>query len=226
MKVTGRGEVSVLNESFINSTLEDEPFPGDVSAPCGSHGRAGSPSRIVATIAVMRARAFSAAAAAVLVAAFLAAPGCGSDDPPAEAKQSGETVECGPLRCNPVILPGDQYPDIPACCVSDGVCGLNGEQFEQYGANFEDPCQPRDQPGDLDSECADSEPIATDFGPLIFKGCCTAPGACGYMVDEVLNGIVTLGLGCVNAQPFLDSGVPAPCTPGGGAGGAGGGGSQ
>ena len=172
----------------------------------------------------MRVRAFSAAAAAVLVGAFLATPGCGSDeDPPAEEKQ-GDSIDCGPLRCDSVNLPSDQYPDIPACCASDGVCGLDGKQFEQYGANFEDPCQPRDQPGELDTECADSEPIATDFGPLIFKGCCTSPGVCGYMVDEVLNGIVTLGLGCVNAQPFLDSGVPAPCSPG--AGGAGGGGSQ
>jgi hypothetical protein len=62
---------------------------------------------------------------------------------------------------------------------------------------------------------------------LSVPGCCTAAGRCGYLVDNAFN-IVELGLGCVDAQPFLDSGVPPNCTPGesGGGGGAGGGAGQ
>jgi hypothetical protein len=124
--------------------------------------------------------------------------------------------------CDSVVLP-QGYEPIPACCTDDGGCGLNGAQFEQYGASFEEDCQPRDQPGELDDECDSSTPVATDLGDLIFPGCCTPVGRCGYMLNYAF-GIIPLGLGCVDAAPFLDGGVPQSCIPGpGGGGGAGGG---
>jgi hypothetical protein len=160
----------------------------------------------------------------VCVAAFVAAAGCGDDEPPPKEEPKGDFAECDGMRCNSVILPAG-YPPIEACCAGNGECGLDGTQFEQYGANFADPCQPVDQPGDLDpDECDPSPDIQTDFGPLSFPGCCTPVGRCGYMLNTAL-GIIPLGLGCVDAQPFMEAGVPESCTPGpGGGGGAGGGG--
>jgi hypothetical protein len=158
--------------------------------------------------------------ASLVVAAFLAVPGCGGDDKPKEKKQ-GDSIECGGLRCDSVLLP-QGYEPIPACCAENGACGLDGTRFEEYGATFAAACQPRNQPGELDAECAASEPVTTDFGELSFSGCCTPAGRCGYMVDRAL-GIILLGLGCVDAAPFLDGGTPTSCTPGPeGGGGAGG----
>jgi hypothetical protein len=159
----------------------------------------------------------------MFVAGFVAVPGCGDDDPPEEETQ-GDSVECGGMICDSVIL-GTMYPPIPACCANNGGCGLDGSQFEQYGAVFEEQCQPLDQPGELDSECPDSTPVDTDFGPLSFEGCCTPVGRCGYYVQDAF-GLIVIGLGCVDAQPFLDAGEPESCTPGpgGGGGGAGAGG--
>jgi hypothetical protein len=123
------------------------------------------------------------------------------------------------------LIPG--YDPIEACCAANGQCGLDGSRFADYGANFADPCQPRDQPGVLDSTCPDTETIMTEAGlSFSFKGCCTAANRCGYMVDNVLS-LITLDLGCVGAEPFLDGGTPKACGDGaGGAGGAGGGSGQ
>lgn len=173
----------------------------------------------------MRASSLSAVVLGIFVTAFLAVPGCGGDDPPPKEEKKGDSTVCDGLQCDPIILPGD-YPPIPACCPSGGGCGLDGTQFEQYGAHFEERCQARDQPGEEDSECPSSTPVPTDFGDLDFPGCCTPAGRCGYLVDQAFH-LVELGLGCVDAAPFLDGGVPKNCTPGpAGAGGAGGGGGQ
>jgi len=182
----------------------------------------GSPSRIAATILGMRASALSSVIL-VCVAAFVAAAGCGDDDPPPKEEPAGSVVDCEGMRCNSVVLPRG-YEPIPACCASNGECGLDGTQFDQYGAMFDDLCQPRNQPGEADDECEASTPVATDFGMLTFPGCCTPAGRCGYLVNNAFT-IIQLGLGCVDAQPFLEAGVPPSCTPGpGGGGGAGGGG--
>ena len=87
--------------------------------------------------------------------------------------------------------------------------------------------QARDQPGNLTTECEDSAPVMREElpAPITFKGCCRAEsGTCGYMLDKILGGLLTLGLGCVDSTPFLEGGVAASCTPegSGGAGGAGG----
>jgi hypothetical protein len=172
----------------------------------------------------MRASALTLVVVGIFVAAFLAVPGCGGDDPPKEEKH-GDSVECGGLVCDEVTLPGT-YPPIKACCAANETCGLDGTQFEMYGAHFTDPCQPRDQPGELDpDECEASTPVETDFGMLSFPGCCTLAGRCGYMINTAFN-LVQLHLGCVDAEPFLDAGVPPSCTPGAGGGGGAGGASQ
>ena len=169
----------------------------------------------------MRARSVPFVLSSIFVAGFLAVPGCSGDDDPPKEEKKGNSVECNQMICDPVVIPGD-YPEIPACCASNGNCGLSGEQFEQYGAVFEEECQPLDQPGEVDSECPDSTPVDTDFGPLSFPGCCTPAGRCGYYVQNAFS-LIELGLGCVDAQPFLDAGEPPSCTPGpGGGGGAGG----
>jgi hypothetical protein len=159
---------------------------------------------------------------ALLATASLAVPGCGDDEEPKEEKKQGDSIKCGALVCDPVLLPAGN-PPIEACCAANGKCGLDGTQFEQYGAHFTDPCQPLDQPGELDPEqCRESAPVVTEsFPEFTFPGCCTPAGRCGYMMDTALS-IIRLGLGCVDATPFLDAGVSPSCTPGGG-GGAGGG---
>jgi hypothetical protein len=161
----------------------------------------------------MRASGLSAIVGSILVTGVLAVPGCGGDsESKNEEKQPSGTVDCGPLRCDQVILPAG-YDPIPACCADGNVCGLDGSRFQEFGANFEDPCQARDQPGNPDPDCPSSTPIPTELGPeLVFPGCCKPDGQCGYLADTALN-LVTLGLGCVEAAPFLDGGVPTTCTP-------------
>jgi hypothetical protein len=182
---------------------------------------AGSAGGIAATIAFMRASALLVLTCAVVTTA-LAVPGCGSDEKPEEKKQ-GDSIECAGRVCNSAVLP-QGYPPIEACCAEGDACGLDGAPFEEYGLVFEDSCQARDQPGDLDLDCPRSMPVPTDFGDLDFPGCCTPAGLCGYLVDSAF-GFISIGLGCVESTPFLDGGTPEPCTPGsdggGGAGGAG-----
>src|SRR5687767_7334692 len=104
----------------------------------------------------MRASALSSVVL-VCVAAFVVAAGCGDDEPPPKEEPKGDIVECDEMRCNSVILPFGN-PPIEACCPDGGGCGLDGTQFEQYGAHFDDPCQPLNQPGAIDARCPDSPP--------------------------------------------------------------------
>ncbi len=161
----------------------------------------------------MRASGLTAVVGSIFVAGLLAVPGCGGDEEKKEEKKQGSTIDCGSKRCDELKLPGG-YDPIPACCAGDGdVCGLDGSRFADFGANFEDPCQPLDQPGNEDPTCPPSTPIPTELGPeLQFPGCCKPDGLCGYLVDNALN-LVEIGLGCVDAAPFLDGGVPTSCTP-------------
>src|SRR5262245_27960373 len=130
----------------------------------------------------MKASALVAVVGSLFVTVVALVPGCKEDEEPQEQPQ-GNSIKCGSAVCDSVLLP-DPYPPIKACCPTGGGCGLDGTQFEQYGANFDDPCQPLDQPGELDTECAESTPVPTEqFGDLIFDGCCTPAGRCGYMLD-------------------------------------------
>lgn len=154
----------------------------------------------------------------LLATAALTVPGCGGDDEKKQEEKQGDSRECGGMVCTDVPL-GPGYDPIKACCAANGGCGLNGAPFEQYGAHFTDDCVPQHQPGEPSDDCTSSPPVMTDFGELVFPGCCTAAGRCGYNMDSAL-GIIPLKLGCVDAEPFLDAGVPPSCTPGAGGGGS------
>lgn len=225
VKVTEGGEVSVLNESFGHPKCEERPIPCEFLRAFALDLALAAPTETRLRLPPMRAWPVTFVLSSFFVAAFLSVPGCGGDEDPPEEEPQGNSIQCGSLICDEKKLPGN-YPPIPACCAANGECGLDGSQFEQYGANFEEKCQPLDQPGEVDKECPTSTPVDTDFGPLSFPGCCTPAGKCGYFLDNAL-GLIDLGLGCVDAQPFLDAGEPASCTPGpDGAGGAGGAGGQ
>jgi hypothetical protein len=160
----------------------------------------------------MRASGLTAVVGSIFVAGVLAVPGCGGDSDEKEEKKQGNTIDCGADRCDEVILPAG-YDPIPPCCADGDVCGLDGSRFEMFGANFDDPCQPLDQPGNEDPLCPRSTPIPTELGvDLDFPGCCKPDGQCGYLVNDAL-GLVHIGLGCVDAAPFLDGGVTTACTP-------------
>lgn len=140
------------------------------------------------------------------------------------APQPPPDIECGADLCSAlVLLPG--IDPVAPCCTDDGACGLDSSVLEPYGAVFEETCQARDQPGALDTTCPDSAPVMREElpAPITFKGCCREEsGTCGYMLDKIVGGLITLGLGCIDSTPFLEGGTAGPCTPGGGgAGGAG-----
>lgn len=137
---------------------------------------------------------------------------------------------CGTETCSALQLPFPGAPAIPACCPpdSENTCGLDTTLISAFGPSFEEPCQPLDQPGELDPECPGTDSVQVpDAGLSVqFPGCCRSNGQCGYLVDEIrIGGVlpVVFGLGCVDAAPFLDGGAPQSCNPdGGGQGGAGG----
>jgi hypothetical protein len=135
--------------------------------------------------------------------------GTGGAQPPAD-------IECGDDVCKALILVPGIDPVAP-CCTDENACGLDSSVLAPYGAVFEETCQALDQPGEVDSECAESAPVMREElpAPITFKGCCrTDTGTCGYMLDKILGGLITLGLGCVDSTPFLEGGVAPSCTPG------------
>ena len=134
-------------------------------------------------------------------------------------------VSCGATVCEPQEILGEV---IPACCTADDQCGLDSSFLSSFGPTFDEPCQARDQPGELDPACPVSVAVEVpDSGlPITFQGCCRPDvGRCGYMVDSLF-GVFEIGLGCVDSQPFLDGGTAMACDPSapGGTGGAAGGG--
>jgi hypothetical protein len=131
-----------------------------------------------------------------------------------------QPITCGALTCDPLSLP---FPpnSAAACCASGDVCGIDASPLAAYGVMFADPCQAKNQAGDLDAACPVSPPITVTIANtqlnLTFPGCChTDTHACGYELDK-LGGLIELGFGCVDSAPFLEGGAPSPC----GAGGAG-----
>jgi hypothetical protein len=181
--------------------------------------------------------------AALLLAGLALAPACGSDEtkpgeePSAGAPNAGASgaggsnaggapsaIECGATTCEPQPILDTA---LPACCAPNGACGIDASALGEYGPAFEEPCQERDQPGALDPGCpasAATEVPDSGFPPISFPGCCRPDeGRCGYMVQSVF-GLITIGLGCVDSEPFLDGATPMPCDPNapGGSAGAGG----
>lgn len=129
------------------------------------------------------------------------------------------TVKCGTATCSAVTIPGAGF-NIPACCADAATnqCGLDGSTVAQFGLNFAEACQPKDQPGVADETCPDSPSAATTAGfDIQFAGCCRPNGSCGYLIDKV-DGLFQVGLGCVDSAPFLDGGAPTPCGAAGGGG--------
>jgi hypothetical protein len=143
------------------------------------------------------------------------------------------TLECDADMCTSAAV-GPVFID--PCCATEG-CGLDTGFLALVGAAFEDSCQARDQPGEVDETCPMSSASTIPFdagGQTImvpirgFAGCCRDNGTCGVVVDDVtsplLGKLATLGLGCVDAAPFFPGEPPAECgaaVGGGGAGGAG-----
>ncbi len=186
--------------------------------------------------------AFRIALASILLSGLAAVPACGSDESSPKTNDRGEAgnagsggsgaagsggtpseIECGSNTCEPQMILGEV---IPACCAAEGACGLDASFLSSFGPTFEEPCQPRDQPGELDPGCPESEAVEVpDAGlPIVFQGCCRPDvGRCGYMVDRLF-GVLEIGLGCVDSEPFLDGGAAESCDPNapGGSGGAGG----
>jgi hypothetical protein len=134
-----------------------------------------------------------------------------------------EAIECGDNTCEPLDLKLLGQGPVAPCCAANDACGLDSSGLEAYGVSFDESCQPRDQPGVLDSSCPDVSTEVPDAGGLVisFKGCCRAEGQCGYLLDKIA-GAIELGLGCVASEPFLDGGTSESCDPSGAEGGAGG----
>lgn len=138
-------------------------------------------------------------------------------------------VTCGDQSCAAVVIPIQSFV-IPACCAGEGKsqCGLDSSVLAAFGPTFTDACQPLAQPGSADASCPDSAKTlvqGTGF-EIGFPGCCRANHTCGYQLDTIA-GALRLGLGCVDAAPFLDGGTPQACGEAGAAsdsGGAGAGG--
>lgn len=170
---------------------------------------------------------------ALVLCGSAAVVSCGDDDsqgPTSAAGMAGmagmaakpQPIMCGANTCNPLILPP---PNTAApCCTPDDTCGIDATPLASYGVVFTEACQPKNQPGDLDSSCPESPDLSipTTGDPLVlthpFKGCCHADThTCGYMLDT-LGGLFNLGLGCVDSAPFLDGGAPSACGSNGAAG--------
>lgn len=134
-------------------------------------------------------------------------------------------IPCGDTVCTPSAA-GPTF-SIPACCfdAATSQCGVDTSLLAGFGITPSQPCEPLDQPGDPDSSCPPSEPLMLGMTNLpAFQGCCRETGQCGYLINQV-GGIIPIGLGCVDAAPFLDGGTPTACGSGaGGAGNTGGGG--
>ena len=183
--------------------------------------------------------------AGLILAAFAVASACGGDDGDDEGSDgsagtsgggssaggtggAAASIECGANTCEPLILPFPGAEPVAACCAEDDACGVDASVLEAFGTVFEEQCQARDQPGELDTSCPDSEAVEVQEAGVTlppFKGCCREEtGKCGYMLDELL-GSVQLGLGCVDSEPFNDGAAAPDCGGGAGSGGAGGEGS-
>ena len=152
----------------------------------------------------------------------------GISDMPYPDAECSEACESGQVGLGMV-----NYYLEPCCTEADNACGLNTAFLESAGAVFEDTCQPKNQPGEVDENCPSPPAVViptSTMGNITldqFPGCCRPNGMCGVVVDTVSagGGLLPLGnleLGCVDAAPFFPDAAPVSCGAGGsGAGGAG-----
>jgi len=133
-------------------------------------------------------------------------------------------VPCGNESCAGVVIPIQSFV-IPPCCADakTSQCGLDSSVLASFGPTFAEACQPLAQPGTKDTACPASPatPVEGTGLSLSFPGCCRPNHTCGYQLDTI-GGAFPLGLGCVDASPFLDGEPPQPCGDDSGAAGAGG----
>jgi hypothetical protein len=134
-------------------------------------------------------------------------------------------VSCGSKSCTAVMVPTLGF--VAPCCADakTNQSGLDSSVLDAFGTTFSETCQPLAQPGTKDPACADSPatPVEGTGLSLSFPGCCRPNNRCGYQMDSIL-GVVQLGLGCVDAAPFLDGEAPQSCGETGAAGASGAGG--
>jgi hypothetical protein len=132
-------------------------------------------------------------------------------------------IECGSKTCTGVATP-IQGLSIPPCCsdAETSHCGLDSSGLAMFGASFGEACQPLAQPGNKDATCPDSPstPVEGTGFSITLPGCCRANNTCGYQLDTV-GGLLNVGLGCVDAAPFLDGESPPACGETGAAGAGG-----
>lgn len=133
------------------------------------------------------------------------------------------TVSCGTATCDSVVIPIVDVT-VPGCCADPATsrCGLDSSALPTSGPTFSEVCQPLAQPGTADTSCPLSPKVPIEFGgvEVQFPGCCRPDHTCGYKLDKIA-GVIQVGLGCVDATPFLEGGTPQSC---GGVGAAGAGG--
>jgi len=136
------------------------------------------------------------------------------------------TVPCGSKTCTGVVIPIQDFV-VPPCCADEKTsrCGLDSSVLASFGPTFPEACQPLEQPGRADDSCPDSPstPVQGAGISISFPGCCRPNHECGYQLDSVA-GVVPLGLGCVDAAPFLAGNPAQTCGATGAAGAAGAGG--
>ena len=98
------------------------------------------------------------------------------------------TLKCGTATCKAVALPIGAFI-IPPCCADQATsqCGLDSSVLSAFGPTFTEACQPLNQPGALDPECADSAktPVTGSTLEIQFQGCCRSNGTCGYLLDKL-----------------------------------------
>jgi hypothetical protein len=147
---------------------------------------------------------------------------------------TSKTITCGDddmCKSTPTLLP---TLFVDPCCASDMSCGVSTTFMALIGAQFAETCQAKNQPGDLDPACPDSDPktamIPGAPAPIPvpgFAGCCRADtGTCGVIVNKIdtmgFGTFASPNLGCVDPKPFTGKAGAACGGGGGGMGGAGG----
>ncbi len=148
----------------------------------------------------------------------------------------GQTSTDGPssMMCDGTLCKGLSLgipggPEANACCpdgTTDEPCGVETAFLEGYGIDLMRDCQQLNSPGELDDSCPESPPVSVSGLSFKFPGCCLPAGKCGFMMDSILAGLITLNLGCIDATelPNPDFADPPDCGPTmqgeGGAGGA------
>jgi hypothetical protein len=122
-------------------------------------------------------------------------------------------IPCGSRSCVGTTIPIQNFT-IPACCADakTGQCGLDSSLLALFGPSFTEACQPLAQPGTPDASCPSSAstPVTGTGLSITFPGCCRPNHSCGYELNTIA-GVFQVGLGCVDATPFLNGGMPQAC---------------